>query len=719
MTAAASLTTLSVRQAGAAGLALLVVAGCGRGPASKHFPQAPLVLVSIDTLRADHLRAYGYASGDTPHLDRFRKEAILFENAYTHVPLTLPAHASLFTGVLPFAHGVRDNLGYRLDPKAHPTLAALLKAKGYATGAAVSAYVLRAGTGLGDGFDFYEDRIASPSGVDALGRVQRTGKETLALVKPWLASVKDRPFFLFFHVYEPHAPYEPPEPFKSRHALAYDGEVAASDAVVGELLDELRRLGVYDRSIVVVLSDHGEGLGEHGEDEHGILLYRWALHVPLLLKLPGADRGGTSVEEPVGLVDLLPTLTGLLDLPAPKGLPGRSVFAPDRSPAPIYAETYYPRLHLGWSELRSLIDSRWQYIEGRRRELYDLGTDPRQLTDVLAGNAGLGRSRQTQLAGFAARLERPAEADSQEREKLAALGYLGGAVEASGPLPDPRESLPALRQVKAGFRLAAAGKNEEAVAVLGKVLADFPYFFDARFELAQTLIRLGRYDEAYDAFRAAIRSSPGLAASVALPLGRVCLQLGRQDEAEANARIALKANAAGAHELLARIALARDDLAAAEREAAAVAGDTAAELGAAVLRAEVCIRQERFAEALALVDDAKRRIREDRLATVPDLDFLKGDALARLGRYPEAQAAFEEEVRTFPANSQAWARLAVVYGLQRRTLREVDRLLERMVAANPTPETIALAAKTLESMGDRGGAAAWRRRVPRRTNTLK
>jgi arylsulfatase A-like enzyme/Flp pilus assembly protein TadD len=705
--------TTSYRRAGTAALVLLLVTGCSRSPGPTHFPQAPVVLISIDTLRADHLPAYGYAAGETPHLDRFRKEAILFENAYSHVPLTLPAHVSMLTGTLPFVHGVRDNLGYRLNPKAHLTIAGLLKANGYATGAAVSAYVLRAGTGLGDDFDFYEDRIAAPSGVDALGRVQRAGQETLALVKPWLATAKDRPFFLFFHIYEPHAPYDPPEPFKSRHPLAYDGEVAASDAVVGDLLDELRRLRVYDRSIVVVLSDHGEGLGEHGEEEHGILLYRWALHVPLFIKLPGGDRGGTTAKEPTGLVDLLPTMADLLGLAAPKDLAGHSVFAAAGERGRLYAETYYPRLHLGWSELRSLLDSRWQYIEGRKRELYDLGADPRQLSDVLAGNGDLGRSRQKELAGFPARLELPAEANAEEREKLAALGYLGGAVEATGPLPDPRESLPALAQVKAGFRLAAAGKNAEAVVVFRKVLDDFPSFFDARYELAQTLTRLGRYAEAYDAFRAAIRSSPGLAPSVALPLGRVCLSLGRRDEAAANARIALRANAPEAHELLARVALSRDDLAGAETEAAEVKGDTSAELGATVVRAEIRIRQEHFAEALQILDGAKRRERESRHDAIPDLDFLRGDALARLGRYADAQQAFEEEVRSFPANSQAWARLAVVYGLQHRTVREVDQLLEQMMAANPTPETGELAAKTLESMGDRKGAMTWRRRQVR------
>ncbi|MCI0549219.1 MAG: sulfatase, partial [Candidatus Rokubacteria bacterium] len=279
---------------------LLLVAGmaaaCSRGQALR-FPGAPVVLVSIDTLRADHLPAYGYAGVKTPHIDRFRRDAILYERAWSHAPLTLPAHVSLLTGLLPFEHGVRDNLGYRLDPGAHTTLAALLRGKGYATGGFVSAHALRGGTGLAEAFDVYDDHMVAPGGggMEALGRVQRRGEETLALARAWLAGVESRPFLLFLHLYEPHAPYEPPEPFRSATALPYDGEIAKSDEIVGGLLDELRRSGVYDRALVVLLSDHGEGLGEHGEDEHGILLYRWALHVPLLVKLPGAARAGTTV----------------------------------------------------------------------------------------------------------------------------------------------------------------------------------------------------------------------------------------------------------------------------------------------------------------------------------------------------------------------------------------------------------------------------------------
>jgi arylsulfatase A-like enzyme len=687
-------------------------AGC-TGSTPPRFPEAPVVLVSIDTLRADHLPAYGYAAVETPQLDRFRKDAILFENAYSHVPLTLPSHVSLLTGLLPFEHGVRDNLGYRLDARAHTTLARLLKQRGYATGAAVSAWVMRGASGLAEGFDFYEDRIVAPQGTDAAGRVQRRGDETAALARAWLEGVKDRPFFLFFHVYEPHAPYEPIEPYRSRYPLAYDGEIAWSDAIVGGLLDELRRMALYDRAVIVVLSDHGEGLGEHGEEDHGILLYRWALRVPLLLKLPGSRHAATAVSEAVGLIDVVPTLASLLGLPVPEGLRGRSLLERGRPPAALYAETLYPRIHLGWSELRSLVDERYQYVEGTKRELYDVVEDPRQLTNLVSTRGEDARARQKRLAEFPAARNDPGEVGSDELERLAALGYLGGAAGAtSGPLPDPRESIHVLRDVKAAFRLAAAGRDEAAVTAFRSILAQYPSLVDARYELAQTLERLGRYAEAYDAFKATLRTSPSLAGPVSIALGRVCLKLARLDEAESAARIGLRGNAAQGRELLSRVALARDDLAAAEREARAVTGDAGAELGAALVRAEVAIRRQRFAEALAVIDQAERTIQEQRLTRVPDLEFLRGDALARLGRHAEAEAAFEAEIRGFPRNSQAYTRLAIVYGLQHRSVKDVDRLLEAMVAANPTRETIELAAKTLESMGDAQGARAWRRRSP-------
>jgi tetratricopeptide (TPR) repeat protein len=617
----------------------------------------------------------------------------------------------MLTGLLPFEHGVRDNLGYRFDAKSHPTLQGLLKGKGYATGAAVSAYVLRGGTGIADGFDFYDDKMVAPFGTDALGRVQRPGTETAAIAARWLESVKGRPFFLFFHAYEPHAPYEPPEPFKSRYPLAYDGEIAAADQVVGGLLDALRRLSVYDRAVVIVLSDHGEGLGEHGEDEHGILLYRWALHVPLLLKLPGSARAGTSVTAPVETIDLLPTVAGLVGVAVPSGLRGRSLLEPPGDSRRIYAETSYPRTHLGWSELRSLVDERWHYVEGAKRELYDVVADPREVTNRLADQRELGRSRQAELGRLPTTLAAPGAASSADAERMAALGYLGGAVRTSGPLPDPAERIGVLKDVKEAFRLAAAGRDDEAVVAFRHILEANPLLADARYELAQTLTRLGRWDEAYDAYREAMRASPSLAPAMALEMGQVCLKRGRLEEARASAQLAAGANAPKAHELLARIALAGDDLAGAEREAAQASGDPAAELGAAVVRAEVRVRQERFEEAVAVVDEALRAAAARQVPLVPDLHFLRGDALARLARYDEAERAFREETRLFPRNLQAYTRLAIVLGLQHRTIKEVDAVLAQMASASPGPSTFELAAQTLDSMGDARGAQAWRRRA--------
>ena len=442
------------------------VTGCknrGSAPAGQAaYPNAPVVIISVDTLRADHLPAYGYGAVATPNIDSLRRDAVLFRNAYAQVPLTLPSHASLFTGLLPFEHGVRDNLGYTLDAQAHKTLAATFREKGFATGGFVSAYVLRSATGIANGFDTWDDKIEGAATAGALGAVQRPGDATLAAAKAWLGTVAARPFLLFLHIYEPHLPYEPPEPYKSRYAAQpYDGEIAKSDELVGGLLDELRRLSVYDKAVVVFLSDHGEGLGEHGEDDHGILLYRWALHVPLLVKLPGGERAGSVVESPTALVDVFPTLTAMAGIAAPKDLAGKPLFAAASGERSIYAETYYPRIHLGWSPLRSMIDSRFHYIEGAKRELYDHVSDPGETADRIANEPANARALQAALGRYPEKLPaRPSGVSAADLEKLAALGYLGGGGDAvSGPLPDPRERIGVLKDVRAAFRLGEGGQG--------------------------------------------------------------------------------------------------------------------------------------------------------------------------------------------------------------------------------------------------------------------
>jgi arylsulfatase A-like enzyme/tetratricopeptide (TPR) repeat protein len=686
----------------------LLASGLGcRSSSHAEFPGASVVLISIDTLRADHLPAYGYAGVATPAIDALRRDAILYENAYAHCPLTLPSHVSLLTGLLPTVHGVRDNLGFRFDPRAHPTLAALVKVRGYATGAAVSAYVLRGATGLGDSFDFYEDAIETTHDGGALGEVQRTGAETARRLLGWRAGQgSSRPLFLFLHLYEPHAPYEPPAPFGGRYASAYDGEIAAADAVVGEFLDRLRRDGLYDRSIVILLSDHGEGLMEHGERHHGILLYRWALHVPLLVKLPGGERAGAVVRTPVGLVDVVPTLARLLGLRAPAGLPGRSLLDENRPARRIYAETYYPRIHLGWSELRSLVDERYQLIDGPRPELYDLGRDPGERRDLAATERSTARSMRTEIGRYPASFSAPEAEDPGVRERLAALGYLGGvaATPAGAPLANPRDRIHEIAEVETAFRLAR-GSDGEAVVAFRRLLARNPRQLDVQLGLAEALARLERYDEAAEAYEAALAKAPAMSGEIGLALARVSLILGRLRDVDAHARAGMSVDPAQAHELLAWSALGRGDLARAESEARSAQGLAPAGTGSALALAEVHVRRSQLREALAVLDHARasRASRSD--APARGLEFARGDVLARLGRHAEAEAAFRSEIEAFPRNSEAYARLAIVCALEGRRRAEVVSLLESMQAANPGRDTARLAAKTLASLGETPRAA--------------
>jgi len=700
-------------------VSLTPVAGCGpRVLRSPEFPGAPVILISVDTLRADHLPAYGYLEVETPNIDVLQRDSILFENAYSHCPLTLPSHLSMLTGLLPAEHGVRTNLGYRFDGAAHPTLARILRAQGYATGAAVSAYVLRGATGINESLDFFDDSVGG--GVEwtqDLSLLQRPGGETARRALAWAERVKTRPFFLFLHIYEPHLPYEPPEPFRSRYGATYDGEVAASDAVVGEFLGQLKRDGIYDRAMILLVSDHGEGLGDHGEQEHGILLYREVLHVPLLLKLPGSRDAGTRVGEPVGLIDVVPTVTALLKLGASEPLKGASLLDRDRRgrarPRGIYAETYYPRIHFGWSQLRSLVDARHHYIDGPKPELYEVIRDPRETADTVLADPGVARSMKKELDGYATGFSNPGRVDPDVAEKLKALGYLSQAVMTHDGevLPNPKDRIHVHEELKAASQLARQGKDEEALAALRSLFKGNVGSFEVQRELAGTLARLGRYEEAAAAYKEAIRLSPGLAGSVAISLGLVELEMGKLEEADARAQAALQEDPGHAHQLLAKVALARSNLAEAERQARLAMADAASQSEGAIVLAQVHVRRSELPQALAVLEMARARAIEQRRAPAAGLDYLRADVLARLGRFAEAEAVLKQEIRSFPGRSETYASLAVVVALQGRSRGEIHEILDSMVKANPVRETILLGAKTLDFMGDTDAARAWRRRA--------
>ncbi|MBV9493537.1 MAG: sulfatase-like hydrolase/transferase [Acidobacteria bacterium] len=670
----------------------LIAAGCAKERAT--FRGAPVIVISVDTLRSDHLPAYGYKGMQTPHIDALRRDAILFERAYSHCPMTLPSHVSIFTGLLPTEHGVRNNVGYRFDAAKHPPLAVTLHGNGYRTGAAVSSYVLRSETGIAQGFESYDDAIPVAA-AGAVSEHQRSGFETLKAADAWLGQHASEPFFYFFHIYEPHAPYSP----------SYDGEIAKADDIVGRLLARLKELGVYDKALIVFLSDHGEGLWQHGEDQHGILLYRESLQVPLFVKLPKSVRGNTSVARPVPLADVAPTILDAL------GIAGsdRSLLK-DAKPKPIYAETLYPRIHLGWSELRSLIDERWHYIDGPRPELYDVLHDAGETRDVSTIERRPYAAMRQTMATYPSAIESLQVIDPEDAKKLAALGYVGTPKNRTGPLPNPRDEIAHLDEIKMAFGLADQRRYDEAVLVFRRLLQRNPRLSDVWSKLGEILVESGRYPEAIETYKTAIAQAERFSPDLALGLGFAYLKNEQPQETVQHAELALSTNPREANELLARAFVELKRFPDAERCArtAIEAGDR--QPTSILLLAEVQRAEGNLNGALQTIEEAERRANDLEVPHLYGIDYLRGDILARLDRPDEAIVAFRREIENAPQHLQAYANLALVYIIVGKTA-EANATLEQMAKANPHRGAYALAAKTLETVGDERGAARWRKKM--------
>ncbi|HEX5715842.1 MAG TPA: sulfatase-like hydrolase/transferase, partial [Thermoanaerobaculia bacterium] len=632
--------------------AALLATACGRDTSPGRFPGAPVILISVDTLRADHLPAYGYRQVETPNIDALRRDSVLFERVYSHCPMTLPSHVSMFTGSLPTEHGVRNNIGYRFEGEKFRTLAEELRERGYAAGAAVSSYVLRSDTGIDDGFDFYEDSIAVAT-AGAASEHQRSGGETLKHALAWILGHREQPFFFFLHLYEPHAPYDPPEPFKSRYPSAYDGEIAAADAIVGELIRSLKASGLYDPAIIIFTSDHGEGLEDHGEDQHGILLYREALWVPLLVKLPGSHQAD-SISRPTPLAHLFGTVLRLagIDLPSRPA----SWFDAEVEARPIYSETLYPRIHLGWSELRSLIDGRYHYIEGPSPELYDLERDPGETRNLIAIERREASRLRQEMQGYPAAAEKIGEIDPEDARKLAALGYVGAPRERGpGPLPNPRDEVKNLARIKAAFRLADERRLEEAITASRSLLQENPKLLDVWSKLGEVLVESGRYDEAIEAYRSAMTQAERFSPDLALALGFAYLKKGETAPAAAHARLALATSPREANELLARVALEEGRFDAAEEHVRSALQRGDSQPATLLLLADVERTAGRLDAALRTIQEAERRAEELGVGRLQGADYLRGDLLARLDRPEEAAAAYQREIASFPQHLQAYA----------------------------------------------------------------
>ena len=407
--------------------------------AGKPKPPAGILLITLDTTRADHLGCYGDASASTPTLDAFSREAVRFDQAMAAVPTTLPSHSTMFTGQYPPVHGVRYNGMFRLGAES-VTIAERLKDAGFATGAVPASYTVYAKSGLGQGFETYRDLFSEPGAEQLPLTAERTASDVTRLGLETIRAAGQRPFFVWLHYYDAHSPYKPPFPFSSRfREHPYDGEIAYVDAQLGELFKELRAQGLWDRIAVVVAGDHGEGLYQHGEHMHSQLAYQTTLRVPLMIKAPGA-KAGTVIAEPVTLADVAPTILDIAGLPIPQGLDGISLRGACRGVEPprraLYFETLAGSLNFGWSPIEGLRRGKWKFIRSSDPELYDLDADPSEAANLVTGDASVVSDLAETLDRNLARWNErgaPAEAtsaplDPAAMSRLASLGYIGGNV---------------------------------------------------------------------------------------------------------------------------------------------------------------------------------------------------------------------------------------------------------------------------------------------------
>ncbi len=459
-----------------------------------------VLLISIDTCRADRLGCYGAQGGVTPNMDRLAAEGTLFENVVSPAPVTLPAHSSMFTGTVPPTHGVRDNLAYRLGA-ANVTLAERLKESGLATAAVVGAFVLDSRTGIDQGFDYYDDRFSVS--LDDVASAERRGEQVSQRGIAWLQEHHEEPFFLFLHYFDPHFTYDPPEPFRSNFAAdPYSAEIAYVDHCIGLVTDALNVLGVLDSTLIIVTSDHGEMLGEHGESTHTYFVYEAAVRVPLIFRLPGGIPG-QRISEQVGLIDVAPTVVGLLDLPPMEQVQGADLSAvlssgtaPDPARA-FYLESIVPTTY-GGNPLFGLLRKRWKYILTTRPELYDLDADPAEATNLATERADKRVAMDEALRATIERSARKsapdssADRDDEALRKIRSLGYVGGQVQRAefsiDPIRyDPKDLIGYHRLSMATYQLLAEENQTEAAELAERMIAERPDLATGYTHLASAL----------------------------------------------------------------------------------------------------------------------------------------------------------------------------------------------------------------------------------------
>jgi arylsulfatase A-like enzyme/Flp pilus assembly protein TadD len=491
-------------------------------------PQPNVVFITIDTLRADHLGCYGYQQIRTPHIDALAAHSVRFERAYTPVPVTLPAHTAIFTGTYPTLSGMHDFSGNKLNP-SQSTLASVLKQHGYATAAVIGSAVLDSRFGLNKGFDFYYDHFDFNRLQESnLEEMERPGNVVADVALNWLGKNYKSSFFLWMHLYDPHYPYRPPAPYSEQYKdRPYDGEIAFADSQVGRLIAFLKAKGVYENTLIVLTGDHGESLGEHGEKTHGFFVYNATLHVPVIIHLPGNDTARV-LPEIVSLTDLMPTVLQALKVDIPPQVQGRSLL-PWMKPTPtpkqeedsrsLYAETFLPRIHFNWSELRSVETEKYQFIQAPKPELYDLSTDPAETRNLYRDKKAVAEELHARLNTLIHQYSTDQELaektglDPALMERLKSLGYAGfsgggSSTSAGTSLPDPKDRIQVYELISDAIAESQHGEYQSSTEKLTAALKTDPASVPVHYLLGLNYYRLREFQKSVDEFQRVLQLSP-------------------------------------------------------------------------------------------------------------------------------------------------------------------------------------------------------------------
>lgn len=512
-------------------------------------PPVNVVVITVDTLRPDHLGCYGDKQIKTPNIDALAADGIRFERAYTSVPVTLPSHTVIFTGTYPPFSGIHDFAGNKLGPK-QPTLATVLHDQGYATGAVVASAVLDSRFGLNRGFDFYYDHFdfnrLQESNIEEM---ERPGNVVADVALDWLQKNYHNKFFLWTHFYDPHYPYRPPAPFGTEYAgHPYDGEIAFADQQVGRIIEFLKAKNLYQSTLIVLSGDHGESLGEHGEKTHGFFIYNATLHVPLIVHLPAGILAKTkSPKELVNLADITPTILQVLNVDVPSDVQGENLLPvmqgkASEQPRSLYAETFLPRLHFNWSELRGVETAKYHFIDAPKPELYDLDADPGELHNLFVEKHAVADELRARLSSMVVRYS-SAQQMAQETgldpalmERLKSLGYAGfsgGGSQAtnSHDLPDPKDRIGAYELFSDAMAESQHGEYEQSAEKLNQVLKTDPDSVPAHYILGLNYYRMRQFPLAVEQLQRVMQLSPDYALAD-YQLGLAYARNGDMDHAE-------------------------------------------------------------------------------------------------------------------------------------------------------------------------------------------